>query len=276
MKNINMKNVKHMLNMELKIHKKTIIYWSIALFSVMAMYMFMFSMVKDLALEKMNALGPEFLAMFGIESFEDITNFNYYFAMVFQIVIVVISIHAVLMASNSLHKEETSGTIEFIYSQPVNRLEIYISKLLFVYIRIIALLLFSVLGGLISGYISSFSEVNFLAILMVFLLSLLTASTFLGAGFLISSIIKKNKRVGGLAVAVFFIPYIIGYLSELLGANYQFLTYFSPIQSLSTSNSVNIILKNTSLNIWIIILWSALSITLPTVGYMFYKKKDLQ
>ncbi|MFA6866071.1 MAG: ABC transporter permease subunit [Clostridia bacterium] len=278
MNKINIKKVLTIYTTELKTKLRTILTWCGAITAIILLYMLLFPVVKDLAMDKMSAMPEGLLAMFGMEGMMDMTNYNLYFAMIYQLVVTVLCGYAIALGASTFHNEETSGTIEFLYANNISRLDIYIAKVAVVFTRLLAISLCALIASLISGAIVASDTINANAIFMGYLVSLVAILFFASAGFLIASLVKKNKNTTGIAVGGMLFTYIMGYLGELGGDKLQFIKWLSPIHSLS----VNDVIMSTwgigvgKYPIVAFIIFISLTIALSVGSWFIYNKKDLQ
>ncbi len=142
-----------LVKFNLSVNKKQIIGWCIALFSFMFLYMILFPSVKDMAQVKLDAMPQELLQFVGISDMADMGNYVIYFGMIYNLILVAMSIFAVIFTSNLLYNEEKTKTIEFMYSLEVNKYEIYFSKLITSYLAIMLVVIATCSSAIICGYI---------------------------------------------------------------------------------------------------------------------------
>lgn len=75
-------------------------------------------------------LPKEYLQLMGVEDISQMGNYVTFFGMIFNILIIIMSIYAVTFSMNLILKEEKKKTIEYLYALSVTRKEIYVSKVL--------------------------------------------------------------------------------------------------------------------------------------------------
>ena len=73
--------------------------------------------------------GAEILKAFNIDSSMDFTDIFNYLGYAIQYIAMASAVYGAILGVNSLISEESQGTIEFLYSKPINRLKIVTSKL---------------------------------------------------------------------------------------------------------------------------------------------------
>ena len=269
MSNFDTKNVIKLTKFELNLHKKIIIGWSIALFSLMFLYMILFGSMQEMAQVKMEAMPEELLQFVGMSSFDDMSNYISYFGMIFNLVLIAISIFAATFGANLLFKEEKSKSIEFLYSLEVSRSEIYFSKLITGFIGLMAVIIATSIAATICGFIAgeTFILMDFIAIIK---LSSFTPFFFLGVAFMFSGISNKISSAMISSVTVLGC-YMLGYLGNLLGDKATWLRYLSPFESFSPTNAIALEGKTMiTMGIYFVIL-----VLFVIVGHGVYRKRDL-
>lgn len=125
-----MSHIKTLFLFQLKYFVKTIVVWSAVLFGIMSMYMAFFSTMQEMAQVKFEMLPKEYLQLMGVEDISQMGNYVTFFGMIFNILIIIMSIYAVTFSMNLILKEEKNKTIEYLYALSVTRKEIYFSKVL--------------------------------------------------------------------------------------------------------------------------------------------------
>jgi ABC-2 type transport system permease protein len=125
------------------------------------------------------------------------------------------SIFSVVISSNMLMKEEVHRTAEYLFTWPVTRVEIFISKITVVVLNILLLNLITSLAGFTAMQIvsdTSFSLSSFLILsFYTFLLNLLFAS----AGLFLSMLTKKARSVTVFSIGMVMIFYFINTIARI-------------------------------------------------------------
>lgn len=263
--------------MEMFMRQKMILIWSLALIAIMLLYMLLFPSVKEMALEKMAAMPEELLAFFGMSGEDDFSNFNQYFASIFQIVLIVLSAYAASTSASILHDEESNGTIEFLNACNVSRGEIYLAKVITIFVNFIIILICTTLAVLISGFSVALDTIDPQAIAATLWLSSLTIFSFVAIGFLVATLVKKSIKAANIALATMFGIYIIGYLSNIGPEFLSHLQWLSPFEFLSSGEimTTTIGIGTNSLDVMAIIFPILIIFGLLISGYYLYQKKDL-
>lgn len=223
--------------------------------------------------EVMSSFSPEILEAFNLgDSSASLATATGFFSYYFQYLFVASAVYAMMLGTTSLIKEETDGTIEFLYAQPVTRKQIVLSKLL---TNALVLSVFwlasygiSLLGLSIFKQSSDKMSEIIEALTTIFLGEYLLLLFFLALGFLLSTLLKSSKQGSGASLVIVFGFYLIGIFSDL-SDNFSFLSNFSPIHMGIPAG----LLEDGLVNGWII----ATLLVVFIVGTLFlYDKKDLK
>lgn len=261
------RNILNIVKFNLKVNKNNILGWTISIFMIMFIYMILFPTIKDIATVKMELMPEGMLKLVGLNSLSDMNNYISYFGMIFNIILVAISIYAATFSAKLITKEESTKSIEFLNALNVSRSEIYLAKLLTAFISVTLVLLGCFSATLISGFISGGSTFVLYDFIKIIKISSISAYLYLALAFLISGITAKINVASISSFGVLFC-YMMGYLGVLL--NKTWLMYFSPFETfnanhaLALSNSTFIALA----------VYFILMIIFIFIGHYFYKKRD--
>ena len=253
----------------LRLRRKAIMGWCLSLFCLMLLYMILFPVVQDMAQLKLEAMPRELLQFMGMESFSDMSNFVSYFGIIFQLLLIAVSIFAVTFGAGLICKEEKSGTIELLYSMRVGRLTIYSAKLLAGIAAVLSVLASLVVAALICGWLAGGDSFSTVKVIRIAAVGGITPLFFLSAGFLFSGISAKGgaPAIGGMLVLLL---YVAGYLGELLGERAPWLIYVSPFAALGSEKALHL----TGAVEWSIGAYSVLALIFCLMGGFYYKKRD--
>lgn len=263
-----MKNILQLTLFDFKNNRKLIIGWTIALFSLMFLYMILFPYCQDMAQVKMDSMPEELFQFMGMDSMSDLGDFTTYFGMIYNIVLVAISIFAVTFGANCIMHEEKNKTIEFLYALEISRLEIYISKFLMTYISLMIVIMATVCSALICGCINGGETFIFMDVLTIAKLSSLPPFIFLGIGVMLSGISGKISGAMIGSVLVLF-SYMCGFVSTLAD-KLEWFVYLSPFELFSPTKDL---VLNSELMIQLG-MYCFLLILFVVIGAYFYKKRD--
>ncbi len=253
----------------IKNNGKQIIGWCTAVFSIMFLYMILFPSVKDMAQIKLDAMPRELLQFVGMEDFADMSNFIAYFGMIFNIILIAVSIFAASFSAGLISKEEKTKTIEFLYALEVSRSEIYVSRLFAALLAVFAVLCSGAISTAVCGTINggeTFIAADFIQIVKI---SGFTAFFFMAVSLMIAGVSTKigAPMIGSMTVLV---CYLSGYLSRLLGEKGKWLGKLSPFEMLSPKNAIALE-KHT---IYAIMIYIAISVCFVFIGGVVYRRRD--
>lgn len=195
-----------------------------------------------------------------------------FFAYYFQYLFLAACVYASLLGSKALVSEESDGTIDFLYAQPISRATIVRSKFLASFsmlalfwsisgiASVLSLLVFKMSGDSASEILTEVSQ--------IFLYEGLILCFFLALGFFLSSLLNHAKYAISLSLALVFGSYLIGLAGGLL-EKLSFLSKISPTQLGNPSS----ILNNGFSQAPYFVLISAL---LLLATFSFYQKRDFK
>lgn len=267
----------NMFKMELKRGLKPLAIWSIVCVLLIILFMSMFPSMKDSGMQelvntKMDAMPKALLEAFNLENMPDFSKLNEYFAYVFQYIVIAGSIYGGILGSKALIKEESEGTIEFLYAQPVSRTKIVTMKILS---SVVIFYLFVMVMALASIGISLLVKPEDLKVIdlvmdmkLLFGGFFLIGLVFMSIGFLISVVIKSLRLAMPISTGIFFTTYLLGTFSGMIDS-LEFLKYFSPFHYAVPSE----LLKN-GLDISNVVISIVIIIVTITATYFIYRKKD--
>ena len=256
---------------ELKANRKALIIWSVCMFLLVASGMGKYTAysASGASNEIFNKMPYSLKALLGLGSF-DVTSMSGYFALLFLYIEITAAIHAVLLGSHIIAKEERDKTTEFLIPKPVSRTTIITSKLLAALVNILILNIVTLVSSIImvsaynkgadiSGEIGMF-------MLSMFILQLIFQS--LGAA--LAALIRNPKASGSLAVGILLASFVIAKVTDLTD-RVNFLNLLSPFKYFSYNDMV----KGNGLNFGIVILSLLLAAAFSVSTYFFYRKRDL-
>jgi len=273
-KNIGIRNI---FKMDFKRKLKSTLIWTFVMILIGLVYYGVYPSMKDLVTDKLNSMPPEILNFVSSSGELDMSDFNYYFAMIFSIIQIPLFIYASSSGSSLLHDEEKSGSIEYLYSQDVSRNDIYISKALVSLVNLIIIFFSSFLVAVVMGKGLSSDTFSFNTIKNCFLFSFCGIFFFFSLGLFLSSLLDKHKEPSKICVGLFLGGYLLGYISLLID-NINFLKIFSPIHLISSDNiahSKAFGIGEGDFRIVGPLIYLILSFILIIWGKILYNKKDL-
>lgn len=269
----------NVLKFELKRLLKSGVIWGVVNGALVLMFMLFFPSMEKSGLQaiyeaELKAFPEGFMEAFGIDLGIDFTNIIDYLAYVIQYIAMASCVYGAILGVNSLIKEESEGTIEFLYAQPIRRRDIVTNKI--ASSAIIYALYLSILWVItvISCILVKPDMVNTVDILgdisMIFVGMAFVGYVFMAIGLFLSTVIKNSKRAVPMAIALFFISFLLGVLGKLK-ESLSFFKYFSPFDYASPSEVIKNGIELVNLSIGVIIITVGIAVT-----YYLYERKDMR
>ena len=262
--------------MDFKRNLKSLLIWSGVTAAISALITALYpSMMQSdmlaLLTAKLASLPPEFVAALHMEG-QDIRELPQYFAYMFQFVAMASCIYGATLGFTALSREESEGTIEFLYAQPLKRSQIVSGKLASAFVSY--LVFFAVVGA--ASVLACFgvkpqdlSLIDLVTPVKTVLMGMMIAGfTYLFIGLAISVFLKKAKHAASMAVGLFFLLYILGSIPAMAGV-LDFLKWISPINYFIPSEVVVDGVKALNAIICLAVMGVSAGVT-----YTVYRKKD--
>ncbi len=196
---------------ELKVYRKNIIYWSVGivllLWASMIKYQTLNTSGQSIS-ELMKQFPHSIQAIFGLSGF-DLTTISGYYGVMFMYTALMVTVHAVILGSDIIAKEERDRTTEFLFVRPISRVKILTSKILAGLVCLIALNLVTWVSSqyLVDYYGKGSMPAGKLAVLMIGLLFLQLIFYFIGA--VSAASLKRPKLAGSVATSVLLFTFLI-------------------------------------------------------------------
>jgi ABC-2 type transport system permease protein len=262
--------------MEIRRNLRSLIIWACASGAILALIMLMYpTMLNSDFMEMMEAklklVPKELLDMFQMSG-EDIRGLPSFFATMFQFVLMAACIYGSILGINALAREQSEGTIEFLCAKPVRRSRIASAKLAAACTEYV--IYFAVVG--IAGILACIcvrpeelpADKLVRGVSAVVLSGAVSGFTYLFLGFAMSVFLAKARAAASLAVAMFFLTYVLGKIPSfgLLG----FLKWVSPISYFVPGQ----IAVNGSIDAVAAVVCLGVMAVCAAVAYAVYRKKD--
>ncbi|MBS8266144.1 ABC transporter [Mesobacillus boroniphilus] len=257
---------------EMKANRKSLIIWSIGVIFMVASGMGKYASMEGTG-QSMNALMAEMpkslQAIMGTGSLDLSTPLGYY-GVLFLYLAVMGTIHAAMIGSNIIAKEERDKTIEFLLVKPVSRTRMITSKLLAALVNVLIFnaVTFASSVGMVRKYAEGEDVTGDITLLMVGMLIL--QLLFLVIGTAIAAIYKHAKKATSLATGILLFLFILSIaidLNEKLDG-FKFLTPFKYYDA-------KIVLQEGGFEPLYLALSGLLLLGLTIVTYVFYRKRDM-
>lgn len=254
---------------ELKSALKNSIIWLVVLLGLNLIFMkVMYPLYIDGAkdIEKVLAnFPPEFTEAFGL-NIKEIFQYGGFYSFCSNYILLCGAIMAVYLGVYTFAREKKAKTMDFLFTKPISREKIFISKLLAnVCILIITNIVFIISAYFIyksSGDTTTTVEKTLLATSGLFF----TQLVFLSLGIIFAIFTKKIRSVAGVAMAIGFIGFIITAVVNIIGE--EILNYIAPMKYFAP----NYAFSNGFFEIKYVI--TAIVVIFISIGTSFFKYKN--
>ena len=262
--------------LEIRNTRKSAISWMISISAVIIFLLTFFpsmqtESMKEMTGAKLDGIDPALLAAMGLDRLVDFTVITNFFGYALQYITLAVMVFITHQAVSMLVKEETDGTIEYLYGKPLSRGEIFFGKLLAqIIVFIMMLLVFSIIT--VAGYLcfSDFTPVAAIKESAIFYGAILYIGlVFMSVGVLMSTLIKSNKSASSVSISIVFATFILGIMSILI-KGMSFLGYLSPMDWIKTQKLMT---DGILIQEWIIGL--VLIVGCNLTAYIKYSRRDL-
>ncbi|WP_151736939.1 ABC transporter permease subunit [Paenibacillus tengchongensis] len=256
---------------ELKAGRKGLIIWSACMVLLIASGMGKYTAYSSggASGELFNQLPSTVKALLGMGSL-DVNVMSGYFALLFLYVELTAAIHAVLLGSSIIAKEERDKTAEFLMAKPVSRSTVVTFKLLAALTNIVVLNLVTLISSLVLVSIYNKGQ-DITGEISYFLWSMFMVQlVFLSFGALLSAWMSQAKSSGAAAAGVLVGSFVISKITDL-SDRLSVLNVLSPFKYFS----YNRIVAGEGLSPGILILTVLLTAGLSALTYYFYGKREL-
>jgi len=216
---------------EMKAHRWALIWWSVGMVALVSSGMAKYAAYETAgqSINEIFATVPKaVLVVFGMQGF-DLLKASGFYGVLFLYIAVMGAIHATLIGSGIISKEERDRTSEFLYTRPISRSSALTAKLL---AGLTNVFLFNIATSLSSLYFVDYfskgeSVGREITLLMVGLL--LLQLIFFSIGALVAGVVKKPKAAPSIATSIMFLTFLISYLVNM-SENLDFLKYVTPFK----------------------------------------------
>lgn len=256
---------------ELKANRKSLIIWCAVMIALVLGGMAKYTAYSSggASNQVINDLPQSVKALLGMGSL-DVTTMSGFFALLFLYIAVPAAIHAAILGSGILAKEERDKTVEFLIVKPVSRFTVITSKLSAALVNVVIFNIVTLAASI--GMVASYNNGKDITgeIVVFFLSMFIIQLIFLSLGALISAFMKNPKGAGSIASGLVIGAYIV---SEITSVNGQLnaLNVLSPFKYFSYDR----IIAGDGLDPVIVVLSVLLVAVFTAFTYFFYKKRDL-
>lgn len=275
-------------NMEFKSNFAKMISWAIVLIILLGL---MLAFYPFLAESQMNSLFNSVMESFneptrnilGVYEGMDIVNIGDYIALVYHYLAVLIFVFAMQLGANSLAKEQSSGNIEYIYSNPISKSEIVTGKIA---ANLLTYILFLIIMGLATvGLVLGISSIGieasdaaeitnfeiFEAVVKVFVGLLGSGLVFMSIGYFFSSMSKSSLHQDAVAALFVFLIVLLTIVGKVMGDVFGMVVSYFPNEAFRPYSFVS-----ADLNLFGIIANAVIFILMIVLTYTIYSSKELK
>ncbi|WP_099192117.1 ABC transporter permease subunit [Tepidibacter mesophilus] len=258
---------------EIKSNMKSLIIWCIGMIAMIGGGMGKFAgfsesgqSIKDI----IDIYPKSLLNILGISKF-DLSTFIGFYGVLFLYLILIAAVHAVMIGSYTISKEEIDKTSEFLLVKPISRSKVVTTKLLACLLNIIILNIVTLIASLAAVNYFNENDAILANVLMLMLGMFCLQLIFMCIGSLLASILKNPKDTSSISTGILLITFII-YMITNMYDNLENLKYFTPFKYFEAE----LIILGKGINPVFIIL-SFMIIVISLIGtYVFYKNRDLK
>lgn len=216
---------------ELKVHRLGLLFWSLGMVAMVGAGMAKFAGYEEAgeSVEALMATLPRaVLVVFGMTGF-DLSTASGFYGVLFLYVAVMGAVHAVLLGSTLISKEERDRTSEFLFAKPITRGRALTGKLLAGLVNVVVLNLVTTASSLyfVGFFGDGRSSSDEVAVLMVGLLFL--QLIFLAVGALVAGASRRPKLAASRSTSVMFLMFLVYYLVNL-NEDLAFLRFVTPFK----------------------------------------------
>lgn len=216
---------------ELRAHRLGLFFWCLGMVALVASGMAKYAGYKQAgqSIEQLLAGIPDTVqTILGFSGF-DLTTARGFYGVLFLYIAVMGAVHAALLGSNIIAKEERDRTSEFLYAKPISRGTALTAKLLAGLVNIVVLNVVTWLSSLyFVGYFGKGESVGReIMLLMAGLLFL--QLIFFSIGTAVAGIVRRPKSAPSVATSIMFLAFMVSFLVNL-DDRLDALKYLSPFK----------------------------------------------
>ena len=261
-----------MFNRELKINFKSFCIWSIITILIFLVVFLVYPSIINSnqvnSIDEMMKMFPEeLLKAFNMDISSIDSAYGWLKSEGFVFILLIIGCYSGILGANILLKEESDGTIEYIGTLPINRINIILSKVMVGIIYITGLTfitgIFNYIGLKCSG---NFDEKQYI---LLSLTPLLSSYVIFFMCLFLSTFTNKTKKMLGVSLGFVLISYLLNTLSAL-SKDIEFLKYFS---AFTLADFRNVITK-VSIDYRMIVICGISSILLLIATVIRFNRKE--
>jgi ABC-2 type transport system permease protein len=259
---------------ELKAHRLALFWWSVAMIFLVASGVAKFygySTSGTSNISSVYTMFPHSLqVLFGLNGF-DLSKPSGVYGILFMYIAVTAAIHAVLLGTDLISKEERDKTAEFLFPKPISRTSVITQKLLAGLANLVVLNIVTLITSIFVVDYFSKSTAGTHDVLQLTLALFIMQLLFFLFGAAVAAASKKPKAAAGVATAILLATFIL-YFTINLNERIDALKYLTPFKYFEAHT----ILHDEHLDIFYVALSLLLIISTAVTTYIVYKKRDLE
>ncbi len=244
---------------------------SILIFTIVIIFFLMASLTKFEAFaadtentkQLLDSFPKVIMVVYGMSDL-DITTIGGYFAVVSLYTAIMLSIYGAILGSKIIYEEEDIMTSEFIFTRPVSRTKVYITKLLVALLTITILNILVIIGNY---FILSTQYEVFDGFEIISLVQYVLCIFSLSIGALLTTL-KANRFATIASAATVTSLFLVKAIGELKEINLSLLT---PFYAFNNSN-----ILNDSFNMIYVYYYLILSVIFIVAGSFILNKRDIK
>ena len=223
---------------EMKANSRALIIWSVGMVLMIYASMVKFEGISGTgqANELMRSLPKSLQAMMGVGAF-DISKMSGYYGVMFLFLQLAAGIHAAMLGSGILSKEERDKTSEFLFSKPLSRKAVLTAKLAAAFLNILIFNLVTLFSSLIFVPYYAKGENLTDGILKLMLCMFILQVIFLTAGSAIAATVGKPRTAVSVSTGVMLAAFILTEVINISG-RLDALRYFTPFSYFDTKKLI--------------------------------------
>lgn len=256
---------------ELKANLKPLLIWSgsTVVFIIMAMTKYTGFADNPEMMKVLESMPPALLTAFNLSAF-NLTTVEGYFGVMFIYYALIFTIHAVMLGSNIISKEERDKTAEFVLTLPVSRHRLITGKVLAAITNCVILLIVAYVGSILSVANYQPDSVFYKFLMLSFIALFCLQLIFLGVGLFLASVLKQYKKSSSIAVSILLITYFMSIIMDL-SEKFEFFKYITPFKFFDNKEMLN----KLTIDINYVIISVVIFIVFLAGSYITYAKRDL-
>ena len=231
---------RNLYNKELKRNRKNLFIWSGIAVSFTFMITSLYPTFQNAGQAMMDAMPKEMTKAFGMDMAEWKHIMGYYKTYYGFHIILIMSIYACSCGANILSKEEREKTSEFLFSKPISRKSIFISKTFSLLTLIILIFALQTSASLLGVFFFDNGTIDWNTFFYMHFNGFVLISFFGALGLLISLLSKPKKNFMGIVVGIVFTCYFLHAISKSL-EDVEWIGLFSPFHYLNFDEKTNFI-----------------------------------